>query len=255
MNRIQQLFRQKNENILTVYLTAGYPNLSDTLSLCLALQEAGVDMIEIGMPFSDPLADGPVIQQSSQVALANGMSISKLFEQLKNMRSQLHIPILLMGYYNPVLQYGIERFCADCQRVGIDGLIIPDLPFEQYRRQYAKLFEQHRLSNVFLITPQTTHERIHLIDQASTGFIYMVSSASTTGSKAGISAAQHEYFQRINAMQLQHPRLIGFGISDAQTYQTACAHSQGAIIGSALIKAIDAAQPAQSAAAFIQSIR
>ncbi len=255
MNRIEQLFQKKNNNVLTVYATAGYPNLNDTLSVLQELEKSGVDMVEIGVPFSDPLADGPTIQHSSEVALANGMSVEVLFDQLKDMRKSVSIPVLLMGYLNPVMSYGVEAFCAKCKEVGIDGLILPDLPFDLYEQEYRTVFEKYELANVLLITPQTSEERIRKIDNSASGFIYMVSTATTTGARTGISDSQKAYFERIQSMNLKTPRLIGFGISDAASYQTACEHANGAIIGSAFIKALEAETLADGVGGFIGSIR
>ncbi|WP_448519930.1 tryptophan synthase subunit alpha [Rhodoflexus sp.] len=234
-SRLPSLFAAKR-NILSVYFTAGFPQLNDTVRIIKTLSEAGVDMIEIGMPFSDPLADGPTIQQSSQQALDNGMSLRLLFEQLKDIRQHTDVPLLLMGYLNPVMQFGAENFCRAAQEVGIDGLILPDLPMHEYLSEYKPIFERYGLSNIFLITPQTAEARIRQIDELSQeGFIYMVSSASTTGAKQGFSDEQHSYFERIAAMQLKSPKLIGFGISDKATFEGACQYAEGAIIGSAFI--------------------
>lgn len=243
MNRINQLFAQKPSGILNIYYTAGYPNLTDTVPILQALQSSGVDMVEIGIPYSDPVADGPTIQASSQAALDNGMTVSVLFEQLKHIRTQgITMPIILMGYFNPMLQYGVQPFLAQCQAIGIDGLIIPDLPIDVYQSEYHHLFQQFGIHNTFLITPQTTPERIHQIDALTQGFIYMVSSASTTGAKSGISTSQSDYFQRINAMALHSPKLIGFGISDYHTFQKANQYAQGAIIGSAFVNILKNSQ-------------
>lgn len=236
MNRITKLFAEAKEPILNVYATAGYPNFGDTMTVLNALQEGGVDIIEIGMPYSDPVADGETIQQSNQVALDQGMSVSLLFDQLKTMRETVTVPVLLMGYINPVLQYGVEAFCKKCAEVGVDGLILPDLPMAEYESEYQEIFEQYGLYNIFLITPQTTDARIAQVDAISKGFIYMVSSASTTGAKTGISNDQEVYFNRINAMQLKNPRLIGFGISDRASFVKASESAAGAIIGSAFVK-------------------
>ncbi len=235
-NRIIDLFRKEKENLLNVYFTAGFPSLHDTMPVLTALQEAGADMVEIGMPFSDPVADGPTIQQSNEQALTNGMTLKLLFEQLKDMRSQITVPVLLMGYLNPVEQYGIEKFCAKCQQIGVDGVILPDLPMQAYLDDYKSIFDANGLLNIFLITPQTSEARIRQIDAISEGFIYMVSSASVTGSTAGIAASQEDYFRRIQAMHLQNPTMIGFGISDHASFRKACAYASGAIIGSAFIK-------------------
>ncbi|TDO03936.1 tryptophan synthase subunit alpha [Sunxiuqinia elliptica] len=238
-NRINQLFEKKQNNIFSVYFTAGYPDLNDTVPTIQLLEQNGADLIEIGMPFSDPVADGPVIQQSSTVALKNGMSIKKLFEQLANIRESVNIPLILMGYVNPVMQYGVEAFCRKCQEVGIDGLIIPDLPLTVYQEEYQALFEKYGLHNILLITPQTSDERIREIDNASSGFIYMVSSSSTTGIKNKASDFHVDYFERVNQLDLKNPRLIGFGISNRETFDNACKYAAGAIIGSAFVKALD----------------
>jgi tryptophan synthase alpha chain len=236
MNRITRLFKEKGRGILSIYFTAGFPALDDTLPILRALQEGGADLVEIGMPFSDPVADGETIQQSNQRALDNGMTLAVLFDQLKTMRETVTLPVLLMGYINPVLQYGVEAFCQKCQEVGVDGLILPDLPLEVYAEEYKPIFDQHGLLNVFLITPQTSEARIRQIDDLTEGFIYMVSSASVTGAKAGISDAQEAYFQRVAGMSLKNPRIVGFGISNRETFEKANRHAHGAIIGSAFVK-------------------
>lgn len=235
LNRIEKLFEQKKENILSVYFTAGFPSLNDTVPIIQYLEEAGADIVEIGIPFSDPVADGPTIQNSNQIALENGMSMKLLFEQIKDLRSKVQLPIVLMGYLNPVMQYGEEQFCKKCEEVGVDGLIIPDLPMQQYLDEYKDLFESYGLLNTFLISPQTSEERIRFIDQNSRGFIYMVSSAAITGAKKGISDEQTRYFQRIKEMNLSNPTLIGFGISDNESFRKASEYASGAIIGSAFI--------------------
>lgn len=240
VNRIDQLFSEKKHGILSVYLTAGYPALDDTVEIIRTLQGAGVDMVELGMPFSDPLADGEIIQRSSQVALENGMSIRYLFGQISAIRKQVQIPILLMGYLNPVLQFGFRAFLEKCAETGIDGLIIPDLPLEIYLKEYRDDVEESGLKFVMLITPHTSEDRILRIAETSGGFLYMVADASTTGVKRGITDQQIAYFQRINAMNLTIPRLIGFGISDADTFRIACEYANGAIIGSAFIRALGA---------------
>ena len=241
MNRINFLFEKKKENILSVYFTAGYPKLEDTLPTLLSLQTNGVDLIEIGIPFSDPMADGIVIQNSSQVALQNGMSIRKLFDQLTAVRAQIHIPLIMMGYLNPVMQFGFENFCKECSRVGVDGMIIPDLPLSDFLAEYKEIALRYRLEFIFLITPETSEERIRLIDSHTNGFIYMVSSAATTGTQTSFDN-KTEYFNRINAMNLKNPRLIGFGISNKSTREMVCKYSSGAIIGSAFIKALEETQ-------------
>ena len=253
MNRINQTLNQ-DKKLLSIYFTAGFPQLEDTVPILEQLQEADVDMIELGLPFSDPLADGPTIQESSTQALRNGMTTDKLFTQLEGIRERIHVPLIVMGYFNPMMQYGVERFCKRCQEVGIDGLIIPDLPADVYHTQYQSLFQQYGLLNMFLITPQTPDERIRYIDQVSEGFIYMVSSAATTGAQGSFGDTQQHYFQRIADMKLQSKLLVGFGISNAETYQSAVAHSQGAIIGSAFIKHLEA-NGNQSVQAFVKTIR
>lgn len=242
MNRIDQLFKDKKENILSIYFTAGFPKLEDTRPIMKALEEAGADIIEIGVPYSDPVADGPTIQESNKVALDNGMSLKKLFSQLEDMRSEISLPVILMGYLNPIMQFGIDAFCEKCQEVGVDGVIVPDLPIQQYLDEYKGIFDQYDLRNTFLISPQTSEKRIREIDEYSDGFIYMVSSHSITGAKSGITEAQLDYFQSVKAMELKSPRLIGFGISDRQSFLTASSYSHGAIIGSAFIKVLQQAQ-------------
>ena len=238
MNRINKLFEEKQRDILTVYYTAGYPEPNNTLEILIELEKAGADMIEIGIPFSDPLADGPTIQSSSEQALRKGMKLKYLLQQIADMRKHVELPVLLMGYLNPVMQYGMEEFCSAISNAGVDGLILPDLPLEEYQEKYADLFEKHNLSNVFLITPQTAEERIRKIDELSNGFIYMVSTSSTTGAKDDFSEEQLNYFDRIKNMELINPCQIGFGISNHKTYSIANEKANGAIIGSAFIKAI-----------------
>ncbi|GAB4507132.1 MAG: tryptophan synthase subunit alpha [Allomuricauda sp.] len=235
MNRIKQKL-QEDKKILSIYFSAGYPKVNDTVKIIEDLEKNGVDLIEIGLPFSDPLADGPTIQESSTAALKNGMHTALLFEQLKDIRKTVSIPLIIMGYFNPVLQYGVEAFCAQCEKIGIDGLILPDLPLDVYKEEYEAIFKKHGLINVFLITPQTSEERIRAIDDASEGFIYMVSSASTTGAKQGFGSEQSDYFDRIAQMDLKNPQIVGFGISNAETFQQATQKAKGAIIGSAFIK-------------------
>ena len=235
MNRINKVLEEKND-ILSIYFTAGFPEIEDTDKIILRLSECEVDMIEIGLPFSDPLADGPTIQESSTIALNNGMNTKKLFIQLKNIRKKTDIPLIIMGYFNPILQFGIEEFCKECELVGIDGLIIPDLPVDVFKENYQSLFKKHKLLNMFLISPQTSEERIHFIDKVSTGFIYMVSSFSITGAVNSFGKNQIDYFKRINGMNLKSKLLIGFGISNKDTFNDAVSFSKGAIIGSAFIK-------------------
>ena len=238
MNRINKVFNKK-KNLLSIYFTAGFPDINDTLKIIKELDKSQVDMIEIGLPFSDPLADGPTIQKSSEKALSNGMTTNLLFDQLKDLRKISDIPVVIMGYFNPILQYGIEKFCSNCKDVGIDGLIIPDLPADIFKKNYKIIFEKYKLNMMFLITPQTSNERINLIDDLSKGFIYMVSSYSVTGAKDSFDKYQIEYFKRIKKLNLSNPLLIGFGISNKKTFQTACQNSNGAIIGSAYIKYIE----------------
>lgn len=235
MNRIDQKF-QEDKKLLSIYFSAGHPNLEDTVPILKNLQAAGVDMIEIGLPFSDPLADGPTIQESSTQALRNGMTTNKLFSQLEGIRGHIDIPLVIMGYFNPMMQFGIEKFCQRCEAIGIDGLIIPDLPVDVYHDKYKSLFDQHGLYNMFLITPQTPDERIRYIDRVSNGFIYMVSSAAVTGAQNTFGDTQTSYFKRIANMNLKTPTIVGFGISNAATYTAATNYSKGAIIGSAFIK-------------------
>ncbi len=234
-NRIIQKMQEPGR-LLSIYFTAGFPELGDTVTVIEALQENGVDMIEIGLPFSDPLADGPTIQRSSEDALKNGMSTALLFEQLKGIRERIHIPLIIMGYFNPMLQYGVESFCRTCAEIGIDGLIMPDLPLAEFKESYRDLYEQHGLLHISLITPQTSRDRILEIDEASQGFIYMVSTASTTGAQEGFGDEQEAYFRRIRDMELKNPQVVGFGISNSETFGFATDYAKGAIIGSAFIK-------------------
>lgn len=253
MNRIKQLF-DSNKKILSIYFTAGYPKKEDTTNVIKTLADSGVDLLEIGLPFSDPLADGPVIQESSTQALKNEMTTELLFNQLKDIRKTVDIPLIIMGYFNPVMQYGVEAFCKKCKEVGVDGLILPDLPLEEYLSNYAETFKQYDLANIFLITPQTSDERIRTIDKASDAFIYLVSTASVTGSQSGFGSQQEAYFKRIAAMELNNPLIVGFGIKDKQTFDQATLNTSGAIIGSAFIKAIND-KGIQGIKSFIKGIR
>lgn len=237
-NRIDQLFAGKKTGVLNIYCTAGFPELNDTLPVMQSLQQHGADMIELGMPFSDPLADGPVIQDSSTRAIKNGMSLKVLFEQLKDFRLKVHVPVLLMGYLNPVLLYGIENFCQKCAEVGVDGVILPDLPMDEYESEYRPVFEKYNLHLIFLVTPETSEERIRKIDSVSRGFVYAVSSSSTTGTDKNMGH-QQTYFERLKSLQLKNPVLIGFGIKDKATFDAAAACSNGGIIGTAFIRAIE----------------
>jgi tryptophan synthase alpha chain len=255
MNRIDQLFQNKKERVLSIYFTAGFPQLEDTLTIMQAIESAGADIIEVGVPYSDPIADGPTIQDSNQIALDNGMSLKKLFDQLKDMRQSVSLPVVLMGYLNPIIQYGMEAFCKKCQEIGVDGLILPDLPMQQYLDEFKEVFDRYDLCNTFLISPQTSEKRIQEIDSHSNGFIYMVSAHSITGARTGISEEQVAYFKRVEAMNLQNPRLIGFGISDSDTFSTASKYGNGAIIGSAFIKKIKESQDLKSdIESYIQSV-
>lgn len=238
MNRIDKLFETKRNGILSVYFTAGYPALEDTVPTIAELAAHGVDMIEVGIPFSDPMADGPVIQHSSTVALANGMTLKKLFSQLDGIREKTAVPLVMMGYLNPIMQYGIENFCRSCAETGIDGVIIPDLPFADYLRDVKPLAEKYGLHCIMLITPETSEERIRRIDSLTSGFIYMVSTASTTGARDSFDDKTLEYFERINGMGLRNPRMIGFGISNKATFESASRYASGAIIGSAFIRLV-----------------
>ena len=238
MSRIKDLFKRKDNKVLNVYCTAGFPQLDSTVKVMQALQENGADIIELGMPYSDPLADGEVIQSSGAKALNNGMTIAKLFEQLKDVRPTLHLPVILMGYMNPVLQYGFEKFCADAASVGIDGLILPDLPEHEFETEYGAIIKKNGLDFVFLVTPETSDDRIKKLDELSTGFLYAVSSSSTTGKDKDFDAVE-KYLSRLKSMNLQNPILVGFGIKDKQTFESACKYVNGAIIGTAFIKALD----------------
>lgn len=254
MSRIKQLFQRKQRNVLNVYVTAGYPNLNDTLTIMQALEANGADLIELGMPYSDPLADGPVIQQSSSIAIANGMTIETLFAQLKNMRASVSVPVILMGYMNPVLQYGFEKFCADAAAVGVDGLILPDLPEYEFETEYGAIIKQYGHDFIFLVTPETSEERIKKLDSLSSGFLYAVSSSSTTGGDKAFSPVQ-EYLQRLQSYQLRNPVLVGFGVKDKASFEAAAAYSNGAIIGSAFIKSLDGAADVTAATkAFLSSV-
>jgi tryptophan synthase alpha chain len=240
MSRLNELFGRKRSKVLSVYCTAGFPLLESTLGVMQALEDNGVDMIELGMPYSDPLADGPVIQASGTRALENGMSISRLFDQLTGMRASVHIPVLLMGYLNPILQYGFDKFCEAAAVAGVDGLILPDLPIYEFETEYGPVIRKHGLDFVFLVTPETSEERIRKVDALSTGFLYAVSSSSTTGGSKDL-ADQEAYFRRLEEMKLRNPVLVGFGVRDRNSWETACRHTQGAIIGTAYIKAIEGA--------------
>lgn len=237
MTRIEELFKRKQQKVLNLYCTAGFPKLESTLEVMKALQSNGADLIELGMPYSDPLADGEVIQQSNAVALKNGMTISILFDQLKDMRSSVTVPVVLMGYVNPVIQYGFESFCAKAAEVGIDGLILPDLPMYEFETEYGAIIRRYNLNLIFLVTPETNEERVRRIDELSSGFLYAVSSSMTTGSNKNIND-QQSYFRKLNDMKLKNPILVGFGIKDKESFEAACKYTNGAIIATAYIKAL-----------------
>lgn len=247
MNRIDKLFAEKNHNVLSVYYPAGYPHLDDTMMVLDELQAKGIDMVELGIPFSDPMADGEVIQQASTTALANGMTLKYLFTQIRNMRLTVSMPVILMGYLNPIMHYGFEKFCEDCQRVGVDGVIIPDLPFKEYLADFKEVADRHNVHVIMFISPETSDERVRLIDENTSGFIYMVSSAGTTGERSSFSGLNDGYFERINSMSLKNPRMIGFGISSPGTFRAACAASNGAIIGSHFVKLMKSESSPQAA--------
>jgi len=256
MNRIDRLFKEKQDNILSVYFTAGYPFLDSTTVIINALADAGADMVEIGMPFSDPMADGPVIQRSNDTALQNGMSLKLLFRQLQGIRKKVEMPILLMGYLNPVIQFGVENFCRQCKETGVDGVILPDLPPIVFLEEYATLFEKYDLYNILLISPQSDNDRIRVIDKISRGFIYIVSSSSVTGVKGVLSDEQLSYFKRVNELNLQNPGLVGFGISNHETFINVCKHARGGIIGSAFVKMLgEEREVSDKIYQFIKSIR
>ena len=238
MSRIQQLFAGKQERVLNVYCTAGYPELNSTLTVMKALQNSGANLIELGMPYSDPLADGPVIQASSTRALENGMTLTVLFEQLKDFRKTIQIPVILMGYMNPILQYGFEKFCADAAAVGVDGLILPDLPEFEFETEYGAIIKQYGLDFIFLVTPETSEERVRKLDELSSGFLYAVSSSATTGKDKDFTAVER-YLQKLQSLKLKNPVLVGFGIKDRETFQSACKHANGAIIGTAYIQMLN----------------
>ena len=248
MNRIDRLFEEKRNGILSVYFTAGYPQLDDTPKVIKALEDRGVNLIEIGVPFSDPMADGPVIQASGARALENGMSVKHLFGQLAGIREEVSIPLVLMGYINPIIQFGFENYCAEAVKCGVDGLIIPDLPFAEYMESFKPVAEKHGLHIIMLITPETSEERIRLIDEHTSGFIYMVSTASVTGAKNSFGEESLAYFRRVNAMRLKNPRLIGFGISNKETFDAACREASGAIIGSKFISLLGSEKTIDDAA-------
>ena len=254
-NRLNELFSNKKEPLLSIYFTAGYPELDSTLKIAEALEKAGADFLEIGFPYSDPLADGPVIQQSSQQALENGMTVELLFAQLKDLRKRVSIPVLLMGYFNPVLQYGVQNFCQSCAEAGVDGVIVPDLPMYEYEGMYKDCFNSSGISNIFLITPQTSDERIRKIDELSNGFIYLLSSSSTTGKNLALNDAADIYFSRIRSMDLKNPTMIGFGISDKASFQKAAEYTRGAIVGSAFVRILGEENYLDKISDFVKSLK
>ncbi len=256
MNRLTQLFKNQQHKILSVYFTAGYPKLEDTLPILTALEENGIDMAEVGIPFSDPMADGPVIQQSAGDALHNGMSLRLLFDQLKEVRKTVKMPLVMMGYLNPIMQYGFEKFCKSCSEVGIDGMIIPDLPFADYLANYKSIAVRHDLKMIMLITPETEERRIRLIDGQTEGFIYLVSSASTTGAQQAFDDSKQAYFTRVSNMKLRNPLLVGFGISNKETLDAASAHTNGAIVGSKFIQLLGGCDtPDKAVKALLKAVR
>lgn len=255
MNRLNHLFATKKDNLLSIYYTAGYPEINTTVDIAEALEKAGADFLEIGFPYSDPVADGPTIQHSSQQALDNGMTLNVLFDQLKDLRKRVTIPILLMGYVNPIVQYGVELFCKKVAEVGVDGVIVPDLPMYEYETMYAKYFIDTSLSNIFLVTPQTSPDRIRKIDALSNSFIYLLSSSSITGGSLNVSDSIEAYYARVKAMQLNNPTIIGFGISDNATFKKACQYANGAIVGSKFVKILGEDNYLDKIPAFVKSIK
>ena len=254
MNRINNLFETRKKDILSIYFCAGYPEVGNTADVIYTLEKNHVDMVEIGIPFSDPMADGVVIQNAATQALRNGMSLRLLFRQLKDIRDNVNIPLLLMGYLNPIMQYGFENFCKSCSECGIDGCIIPDLPFEDYLNDFKPVADKYNVKVIMLITPETSEERIRFIDEHTDGFIYMVSSASTTGARSSFDAQKQAYFQRINLMSLRNPRMIGFGISNKETFRNACDNASGAIIGSKFVTLLDEQKSTEAAIAELKKL-
>lgn len=256
MNRIDRLFQSGKKDILSIFFTAGFPKLDSTMEIITTLDAEGVDLLEIGVPFSDPMADGPVIQHSNQVALENGMSQKVLFEQLKDVRKHTDMPLLFMGYINPTLQYGFENLCKKAVELGIDGFIIPDIPLDIYKEEFDPIIKKYDLRFVLLVTPETPDARVHEIDEASSGFVYMVSSASTTGAQKSFNETKQAYFKRIESLNLKNPTLVGFGVSNKETFDAAAAHSRGCIIGSAFIRSLEEHATIQEAAkALIEKVR
>ena len=255
-NRISALLKKKSKGLLSIYCTAGYPTLNDTVPIGKLLAKSGADIIEIGIPFSDPVADGPVIQESSKQALDNGMTLGLLLDQVKELRSSIDLPIILMGYFNPVMQFGVEKFCEQASAAGVDGLIVPDLPLIEYQEAYRSTFSKHGLLNIFLIAPTTSDDRIKVIDEVSEGFIYAVSSSSTTGVKKGFGDEQKNYFERLRKMKLKNPYLIGFGVSNKETFSDVCQYGAGAIVGSAFISLLKTSNDLETdISSFIKNLR
>jgi len=255
MNRLNHLFETKRDNLLSIYFTAGYPQLNTTVDIAEALEKAGVDFLEIGFPYSDPVADGPAIQHSSQKALENGMTLNVLFEELKDLRKRVSIPVMLMGYVNPMVQYGVERFCSKAAEVGVDGIIVPDLPMYEYENLYAGSFTENGLSNIFMVTPQTSDDRIRKIDELSNSFIYLLSSSTITGVNLKLSNTIEDYYKRIKAMQLKSPTIFGFGITNNESFTEACEYANGAIVGTAFVKFLGNDGYMEKIDGFVKAIR
>jgi tryptophan synthase alpha chain len=254
MNRLSALFNSKKDNLLSIYFTAGYPAINTTLDIAEALEKSGVDFLEIGFPYSDPVADGPVIQHSSQKALENGMSLNLLFDQLAGLRKRVGIPVMLMGYVNPIVQYGVERFCKKAAEVGVDGIIVPDLPMYEYEKLYSGFFKDNNLSNIFMVTPQTSEERIRKIDELSNSFIYLLSASIITGTNVQVSSGVEDYYKRIKAMQLKNPVIFGFGITDNKSFTKACEYARGAIVGTAFVKLLGTEDYLEKIPGFVKAI-
>ena len=255
MNRLNNLFETKKNNLLSIYFTAGYPALNTTVKIAEALEKAGADFLEIGFPYSDPVADGPIIQNSSQRALENGMTLNQLFEELKELRNKVSIPVMLMGYVNPIVQYGVENFSKKATEVGVDGLIVPDLPIYEYEKLYAGIFKQYNLSNIFMVTPQTSTERIRKIDELSSSFVYLLSSSTITGVNLKLSDAIEGYYQRIKDMNLKNPTIFGFGITNNNSFKKACEYANGAIVGTAFVKLLSEDNYLEKIPEFIHKIK
>lgn len=252
---MRKLEKKGNQGLLSIYYTAGYPTLNSTLAIAEKLEESGADFLEIGFPYSDPVADGPTIQNSSEKALENGMTVEKLFEQLKDLRKRVHIPVFLMGYFNPMLQFGVERFCEKCKEVGVDGVIVPDLPMYEYEALYQDIFKKNGVANIFIVTPQTSEDRIRKIDSLSNSFIYLLSANATTGTKLKVENKTASYFQRVKDMNLKNPLVIGFGISNKESFDKATQYSSGAIIGTSFVKILAEENYIDRIPTFIKSIK